>query len=99
MSSKSNKKFFKDKVRKFLYDYEFVCECIKLDFLEQVFCYMTYKRISKRKLAKKLGVSIKTLNEYFDGDIDLMTIAKIVTKLGCSVSISLIDNNKKGRQK
>jgi transcriptional regulator with XRE-family HTH domain len=73
---------FEKEFNQFGKDYEYILEGLKTFLAIQLKKLMKQKGISKKELAKKMGVSPAYVNKIFEGDnISLKVIAKVLVAL------------------
>jgi len=64
------------------YDHEFIFENLKTHLAVQLKNLMEKKRVSKKELAKRMGVSPSYITKIFGGEnVSLKTIAKVLAAL------------------
>lgn len=77
---------------KFKYDEEYIYYGLMLDLSYYLKHFMLERGISKKQLAKKMGVSPAYITKIFSGEnISLKTLAKILSALEVDAGIKIID--------
>ncbi|WP_461829530.1 helix-turn-helix domain-containing protein [Aquifex sp.] len=87
----------KELAEKFKHDVDYIYEKLKLDISEDLKRLMEQKGITKKELARRMGVSPAYVTKIFSAEnISLKTIAKILSALEAdSYTIKLVPENKK----
>ena len=82
-------------LKEFEYDPEVIYYKLRLDFSIQLKELMEEKGITKKELAKRMGVSPSYITKIFSGDnISLKTVAKVLAALQVDATIKLIEPEK-----
>ena len=74
--------FLKELLKEFKNDPDYIYEGLKYDLSEQLYELMKEKGITKKELAKRMGVSPAYVSKIFGADnISLRTVAKVLAAL------------------
>ncbi len=88
----------KDLLNEYKFDPDFIYEGLKYDLSEQLKKLMEAKGITKKELAKKMGVSPSYISKIFGADnISLRTVAKVLAALEVDARIKLANPDKRAR--
>ncbi len=79
-----------DLLKNYKYDSEFIYEGLLLDISYQLKLLMEEKGVSKKELAKRMGVKPSYITKIFGGaNISLKTIAKILAALKVDATLTI----------
>ncbi len=89
--------FLRELDKKFKNDVDYIYEKLKFDISEDLKRLMEQKGITKKELAKRMGVTPAYVTKIFSAEnISLKTIAKVLSTLGVgNYTIKLVPESKK----
>ena len=88
----------KDLLEECKYDEEFIYEGLRLDLSYYLKRLMEEKGITKKELARRMGVSPAYVTKIFSGsNISLRTVAKVLSALEVDVRLVLDKRDAKGK--
>ncbi len=88
--------WFKKKVKKFEKDPEYILEGLMLELNEQILELLYKKGMTRKQLAKELGVSPAYITKLLNGNpnLTLKSLVKIATVMDVSLSINIGEEKK-----
>jgi transcriptional regulator with XRE-family HTH domain len=88
--------WFKERVKKFEKDPEYILEGLMLELNEQILELLYKKGMTRKQLAKELGVSPAYITKLLNGNpnLTLKSLVKIATVMDVSLSINIGEEKK-----
>lgn len=88
--------WFKERVRKFEKDPEYILEGLMLELNEQILGLLNSRGMSRKQLSKELGVSPAYITKLLNGNsnLTLKSLVKIATVMETSINIYIGEEKK-----